>query len=139
MNFISQQRFGRSRSEGFTMIELMVVIAIILVLIAMAAGRYERSVTRAKEAVLKQDLQTMRNAIQQYTLDKQQAPLSLDDLVSAGYLREIPTDPMTRERDWHSNFEDVMLSAEQTANGITDVHSTSDTVSSFEGTAYSSW
>ena len=121
------------------MIEMMVVIAIILVLIAMAAGRYERSVTRAKEAVLKQDLQTMRSAIQQYTLDKQQAPQSLDDLVSAGYLREIPTDPITRARDWHSDFEDVMLSPEQTANGITDVHSSSDTVSSFEGTAYNSW
>ncbi len=144
MNFMSHrfgrrlgQRFGRER--GFTMIELMVVVAIILVLIAMAAGRYERSVTRAKEAVLKQDLQTMRSAIQQYTLDKQQAPVSLDDLVSAGYLREIPLDPITRDRDWHADFEDVMLSADQTANGITDVHSKSDAVSSFEGTPYSSW
>jgi|SRR5665213_308421 len=139
MDFLSRRRLKRDGSRGFTMIELMVVIAIILVLIAMAAGRYERSVTRAKEAVLKQDLQTMRSAIQQYTLDKQQAPQSLDDLVSAGYLREIPTDPITRARDWHSDFEDVMLSPEQTANGITDVHSSSDTVSSFEGTAYNSW
>jgi general secretion pathway protein G len=139
MNFFSRQRWARGGSRGFTMIEMMVVIAIILVLIAMAAGRYERSVTRAKEAVLKQDLQTMRSAIQQYTLDKQQAPLALDDLVSAGYLREIPLDPITREHDWHANFEDVMLSAEQTANGITDVHSSSDTVSTFENTPYSSW
>jgi general secretion pathway protein G len=139
MDFISRRRLARGGSRGFTMIEMMVVIAIILVLIAMAAGRYERSVTRAKEAVLKQDLQTMRSAIQQYTLDKQQAPLSLDDLVSAGYLREIPLDPITRERDWHSNFEDVLLSPEQTANGITDVHSSSDTVSTFENTSYSSW
>jgi general secretion pathway protein G len=139
MDFISRRRLARGGSRGFTMIEMMVVIAIILVLIAMAAGRYERSVTRAKEAVLKQDLQTMRSAIQQYTLDKQQAPLSLDDLVSAGYLREIPLDPITRERDWHSNFEDVLLSPEQTANGITDVHSSSDTVSTFENTPYSSW
>jgi general secretion pathway protein G len=140
MVFFSRQRLARSRgSRGFTMMELMVVIAIILVLIAMAAGRYERSVARAKEAVLKQDLQTMRGAIEQFTLDKQQAPQSLDDLVSAGYLREIPMDPITRARDWHSDFEDMMLSPEQTANGITDVHSSSESVSSFEGTAYSSW
>jgi len=80
------------------MMELMVVIAIILVLIGMAAGRYEKSVVRAREAVLKQDLTTMRNAIQQYTLDKAAGPQSLDDLVSSGYLREVPTDPMTRAR-----------------------------------------
>ena len=141
MDLFSRQRLTRTRrgSRGFTMMELMVVIAIILVLIAMAAGRYERSVARAKEAVLKQDLQTMRGAIEQFTLDKQQAPQSLDDLVSAGYLREVPMDPITRARDWHADFEDVMLSPEQTANGITDVHSSSESVSSFEGTPYSSW
>jgi general secretion pathway protein G len=146
MDFFSRRRLAPSLtptpsrgSRGFTMMELMVVIAIILVLIAMAAGRYERSVARAKEAVLKQDLQTMRGAIEQFTLDKQQAPQSLDDLVSAGYLREVPMDPITRARDWHSDFEDMMLSPEQTANGITDVHSSSESVSSFEGTPYSSW
>ena len=147
MNFLSRgfsQRFSRRRftvagSRGFTMIELMVVIAIILVLIAMAAGRYERSVTRAKEAVLKEDLQTMRNAIEQFTLDKQQAPQSIDDLVSSGYLRQVPLDPMTRGRDWHVNFEDMMLTPDQTAAGITDVHSSSDSVSPFESTPYSSW
>ena len=80
------------------MIELMVVIAIILVLVGMAAARYEQSVVRAREAVLKQDLQTMRSAIQQFTLDKQQAPQSLDDLVAAGYLSQIPVDPITRTR-----------------------------------------
>ena len=80
----------RAGARGFTMIELMVVIAIILVLIAMAAARYEQSVTRAREAVLKQDLQTMRSAIQQFTLDKQMAPQSLDDLVQAGYLTPDP-------------------------------------------------
>lgn len=146
MDFFSRPHFAGkrwarslSRSRGFTMMELMVVIAIILVLIAMAAGRYERSVARAKEAVLKQDLQTMRGAIEQFTLDKQQAPQSIDDLVSAGYLREVPLDPITRARDWHADFEDMMLTPEQTANGITDVHSSSDAISSFEGTAYSSW
>jgi general secretion pathway protein G len=126
-------------SRGFTMIEMIVVIAIILVLIGMAAGRYEKSIIRSKEAVLKQDLATMRNAIQQYTLDKEAGPQSLDDLVSAGYLREVPTDPITRERDWHTNFDNVLLSTDQTAPGLDDVHSSSDAISPFENTAYSSW
>lgn len=128
----------RGRSRAFTLIELMVVIAIILVLLAMAAGRYETSLKHAREAVLKQDLQTMRTAIQQYTLDKEQAPQSLDDLVSAGYLREIPVDPITRKRDWHADYEDVLLSVDQTSTGITDVHSSSSAIS-LEGTPYSSW
>src|ERR1700740_2110624 len=89
------RRLGKRR-RGFTMMELMVVIAIILVLIGLAAGRYEKSIIRAREAVLKQDLQTMRSAIQQYTLDKAAAPQSLSDLVSSGYLREIPVDPTPR-------------------------------------------
>lgn len=126
-------------SRGFTMIEMIVVIAIILVLIGMAAGRYEKSIVRSREAVLKQDLATMRNAIQQYTLDKEAGPQSIDDLVSAGYLREVPTDPITRERDWHTNFDNVLLSTDQTAPGIDDVHSSSDAISPFENTAYSSW
>jgi general secretion pathway protein G len=136
---LNSLRRRADRSGGFTMMELMVVIAIILVLIGMAAGRYEKSVVRAREAVLKQDLATMRNAIQQYTLDKAAGPQSLDDLVASGYLREVPTDPMTRARDWHTDFDNVLLSADQTAPGITDVHSTSDAVSPFENTPYSSW
>ena len=131
-------RAARS-NRGFTMMELMVVIAIILVLIGMAAGRYEKSVVRAREAVLKQDLQTMRSAMQQYTLDKAAGPQSLDDLVSAGYLREVPTDPMTRARDWHTDSDNVLLSVDQSSPGITDVHSTSDSVSPFESTPYNSW
>jgi general secretion pathway protein G len=127
------------RERGFTLLEIMVVIAIILVLISMAAGRYERSLTRAREAVLKQDLQTMRNAIQQYTLDKQRAPQSIQDMVSAGYLREVPVDPITHDRDWKLAFEDVLLSPDQTSSGLTDVHSGSDTVSEFEQTPYNTW
>jgi len=132
-------RRAANGSRGFTMIEMIVVIAIILVLISMAAGRYEKSIIRSREAVLKQDLATMRNAIQQFTLDKEAGPQSLDDLVSAGYLREVPTDPITRQRDWHTNFDNVLLSTDQTAPGIDDVHSSSDTVSPFENTPYSSW
>jgi general secretion pathway protein G len=138
-NRLAVSRGVRKGTRGFTMIEMMFVIFIILVLIAMAGGRYEKSVIRAKEAVLKQDLATMRNAIQQYTLDKAAGPQSLDDLVSAGYLRELPTDPITRAREWHTDFDNVLLSTDQTSPGISDVHSTSDSVSPFENTPYSSW
>jgi general secretion pathway protein G len=118
---------------------MITVIAIIMVLVGIAAGQYQRSIVRAREAVLKQDLQTLRGAIQQYTLDKQQAPPSLEELAAAGYLREVPIDPMTRMRDWRLDFEDLLLSPDQTASGLSDVHSNSDTVSPFEGTPYNSW
>jgi general secretion pathway protein G len=129
----------RLLSAGFTLIELLIVITIILILAGIAAGRYERSVLRSKEAVLKQDLFVMRQAIQQFTLDKQAAPASLDDLVQAKYISGIPTDPITRNKDWHLDFEDVLLSPTQTSSGLTDVHSASDSTSPFENTAYSTW
>lgn len=126
--------------SGFTLLELMVVITIILILLSLAAGRYEQSVLRAKEAALKQNLQVMRKAIDEYTLDKLAAPQSLEDLVGAGYLREIPVDPMTRKKDWLVDYEtDVLYSPEQTSTGIGKVHSASDKVSPFEGTPYNSW
>jgi general secretion pathway protein G len=127
-------------ARGFTLIELMVVITIIMVLIGIAAARYEKSITRSKEAVLKQDLQVIRQAIDQFTLDKQRAPGSLDELVSEQYLRgPVPMDPMTNQRNWNVEMGDVVLSADQTGTGIIDVHSASDQVSPFEGTPYSSW
>ena len=125
---------------GFTLLEMMVVITIILILLSLATGRYQQSVLRAKEASLKQDLAVMRKAIDQYTLDKLAAPQSLDDLVSAGYLREVPTDPITLKKDWLVDYEtDVLFSPEQTSTGVSNVHSASDRISPFEGTAYNLW
>jgi len=127
------------KAIGFTVLELMIVITIILILMALGAGRYQQSVLRAKEVALKQTLNVMRKAIDNYTLDKQQAPGSLEELVSAQYLREIPVDPITGRRDWRVVFEDVSLSPEQTGAGITDVFSTSDKISPTEKTPYSTW
>ena len=110
-------------AAGFSLLEMMIVITIILILAGIAAARYERSVLRAKEATLKQDLFVMRNAIQQYTLDKEAGPSSLDDLVQGKYLSAIPTDPITRNKDWHTDSEQVLLDPQQTTPGITDVHS----------------
>ena len=124
---------------GFTLLELMIVISIILILIGMAAQRYDKAVERSREAVLKHDLQVMREAIDNYTLDKQAAPQSLDDLQQAGYLREVPVDPMTRAKDWVPQFDNVVMSPDQVTTGIVDVHSNSGGTSPFEGTPYNTW
>jgi general secretion pathway protein G len=129
----------RSAVAGFTMLELMVVIAIMLILLGMAAGKYVRSVQRAREATLHHDLMVMRQAIEQYTLDKQAAPQSLDDLVQGGYLHELPNDPMTEKKDWVPDTDNLLLSPDQTTTGITDVHSASGALSPFENTPYNTW
>lgn len=126
-------------AAGFTLIELMVVISIILILIAIAVPMYQQSVIRAKEAVLKQDLKTMRDQIDNYTMDKEKAPQSLDDLVQAHYLRQIPKDPFTHsDSTWQVETSDTMETLDQTESGITDVHSGSNETGS-DGTPYSSW
>lgn len=134
-----EMKRNRRVPRGFTLLELMVVIAIIAILATIAAGHYEQSIVRAREAALRQDLAEMRKAIQNYTLDKEAGPVSLDDLVTAQYLREIPTDPMTRLKDWNTESCDAVLSPDQSFTGICDVHSASDRVSPFENTPYSSW
>jgi general secretion pathway protein G len=126
-------------AAGFSLLEMIIVMTIIAILAGIAIGRYERSVLRSKEAVLKQDLFVMRNAIQQYTLDKEAGPSSLDDLVGGKYLSAIPTDPITRNKEWHTESEQVLLDPQQTTPGITDVHSSSDQVSPFENTSYNTW
>jgi general secretion pathway protein G len=130
---------NRTPTRGFTLIELMIVITIIFILLGLAAGRYDRSVVRAREATLHQDLQVMRQAIDNYTLDKQSAPQSIDSLQQAGYLRVVPTDPMTQQKDWQPQFDEVVLSPDQTGTGMVDVHSNSDRVSPFDGTPYKDW
>ena len=124
--------------RGFTIIELMVVMLIISILIGIAAIAYDKTILRAREAGLKQDLQTMRQAIDNYTLDKQQAPQSLDDLVDAHYLREVPVDPISRQKDWVPHMSETVLSPEQTGTGIDDVHSGSEEIGS-DGRPYSNW
>jgi general secretion pathway protein G len=133
------KRRGRVSRAGFTLIELMIVITIILILIGIAVGRYDKSVQKANEAVLKNNLQTIRTSIDNYTLDKQAAPQSIDDLVQAGYLRSVPTDPMTRAKDWVPQYDTVVLSPEQTSTGMVDVHSNSGRVSPFDQTPYNEW
>lgn len=125
--------------RGFTLIELMIVISLLLILISIAIPIYNQAILRAKESVLRQDLFTMRQVIDQYTLDKQKAPQSLGDLVSAGYLKQIPIDPFTAKSDtWVPVEEDVIQDPSVTEPGITDVHSGSSQTGS-DGTAYSSW
>jgi general secretion pathway protein G len=128
----------KSRVRGFTLLELMIVLSIIMILMAVAVPMYNQSIVQARESVLRQNLSTLRNVIQQYTLDKQKAPQSLDDLKTAGYLREIPLDPMTREANWEVTQEDVLMAVDQENPGINDVHSASNGTAS-DGTAYSSW
>ena len=144
-------RLGRLRTSGkpdkahlganaFTLIELMIVMVLIMILAAMAVPTYRVAVTRARETVLKDDLFTLRKLIDQYTLDKQQPPQSLDDLVEAGYLHGgLPIDPFTgSNQTWQTDVEDVPLSGQQTVPGIVDVHSGSD-AQSLDGSSYSSW
>ncbi len=130
----------RGRGEhGFTMIELLIVIMIMAILVGIAAMKYDQVVQHSKEAVLKSDLRTLRDAIDHYTLDKQAAPQSVDDLKQAGYLREVPVDPMTQAKDWVPQFDAVVLSPDQTTTGMVDVHSNSSRVSPFEHTPYNEW
>ena len=123
---------------GFTLVELMIVMAIISILLALAVPMYQKSIMRSKETVLRQNLFTLRVQIDEYTYDKGKAPQSLQDLVSEGYLRQIPLDPITGQADWTTVMEDAVSSVNQTEPGIFDVHSKSDKLS-LDGTRYSDW
>ena len=131
-------RRARRHQGGFTLLELMIVISMIMILMAVAVPMYNQAIVQALESVLRSNLSTLRNVISQYTLDKQKAPQSLDDIVQAGYLRQVPLDPMTRQPNWEVVQEDVMMAVDQQDPGITDVHSASSGTAS-DGTAYSTW
>ena len=128
----------RSNASGFTLLEMMIVISIIIILMAVAIPNYNRTVIQSRESVLRSNLSTLRSVISQYTLDKQKAPQSLDDLVQEHYLRQIPVDPMTKETNWEVVQEDTLMSVDQQEPGIYDVHSASSGTAS-DGTAYSTW
>ena len=132
-------KFRKKNGRGFTLIELMIVISMMMILIAIAIPAYRQSIVRAREGVLKQNLFTLRTLISQYTLDKQKAPEALDDLVSAGYIKQIPNDPISLKADWTVVQEDdTLMSADEESGGIDDVNSSSDQTGS-DGTAYSTW
>jgi general secretion pathway protein G len=128
----------RNRANGFTLLEMMIVISVIIILMAVAIPNYNRTVIQARESVLRSNLSTLRSVISQYTLDKQKAPQSLDDLVQAGYLRQIPVDPITKETNWEVVQEDTLMAVDQQEPGIVDVHSASSGTAS-DATAYNTW
>jgi general secretion pathway protein G len=130
---------GVKREDGFTLIELVVVMAIIAILASLAVPVFTAQLKKAREAVLQEDLHVMRNAIDSYTMDKGKAPQSLDDLVQAGYLRAIPVDPMTHSSDtWATDTSDTYESVDESQTGINDVHSGSQDVGT-NGKMYSTW
>jgi general secretion pathway protein G len=127
------------RDSGFTLIELMVVMAIIAILATIAIPAYTANIKHAREAVLREDLHTMRGAIDQYTYDKQKAPQGAEDLVQSGYLKQIPKDPFTQRADtWIFDQGSALATIDETQGGIDDVHSGSQLVST-EGTTYNTW
>ncbi len=128
-----------TKDAGFTLIELMIVMAIIGVLAVIAVPSYVGAIKHAREAVLREDLHVMRAAIDSYTMDKQKAPQALDDLVTDGYLKSIPEDPMTRSTSsWVTDSNTDLMSVDQTDPGITDVHSGSTEPGS-DGQSYGTW
>ncbi len=132
-------RTRSGRRGGFTLIEMMIVMAIIVILIAVAVPFYQKAITRAKESVLHNNIFALRSAIDEYSYDKQKAPQSLQDLVSQGYLREIPKDPITQRADsWKIIMEDPGQAVSQTEPGIYDIRSGAALRSS-DGTAYADW
>ncbi len=136
----ARTRSGRlNRTPGFSLLELMIVLTIIAILASIAVPMYQATILRAREAVLHENLHSLRTVIDQYTADKRTAPQSLDDLIAAGYLREVPEDPITRSRTtWQVEFGATAMVPDQLETGIVDVNSGAPSIST-EGTLYSEW
>jgi general secretion pathway protein G len=132
------QEPGRKSACGFTLLEMVVVVSIITIMMAVAIPIYNRSILHARERALQSDLDMLNKTIVQYTLDKQKAPQSLDDLKTAGYIEKIPNDPMTDEPNWEVEQDETLLSIDQQDPGVYGVHSASNAIGS-NGQAYSSW
>ena len=129
-------RSGKRR--GYTLIEIIIVMTVMSILLSAAVPLYTRVVNRTKESVLRNNLFSIRTVIDEYTYDKQKAPQSLNDLVTEGYLRQVPEDPLTGNNKWKEIMEDALTQVNQTEPGIFDVRSLSDKTSS-EGTPYAEW
>ncbi|MGA7412520.1 MAG: type II secretion system protein [Bryobacteraceae bacterium] len=135
------RQFSRRRAlaAGFTLIELMIVMAIVSILLAIAIPIYQKSIQRSKESVLRNNLFTLRTMVDEYTIDKQHAPLTLDDLVTEGYLRQVPQDPMTgSNQTWKLIMEEQSVGGSSQPPGIFDVHSGSDKMG-LDGTPIADW
>ena len=125
-------------ARGFTLLELMIVISILVILALIAMAQYNKTVQAAREATLREDLYTMRKMIDQYAADKGKLPQSLDDLRGAGYIHDIPIDPMTDAADWQVEFgEDPGSTGGE--QGVTNVRSSSAEISSDGSSRYSEW
>jgi len=132
-----QKTGSKWQAAGFTLLELMIVISIIIILASITLPQYQKTIMHTRETVLKDDLRKMRSLLDQFAADKGRLPQSLDELVSEGYMREVPIDPFTGQKDWALTTGEDPTSLEG-AQGVTDVHSASAETST-EGTPYSEW
>jgi general secretion pathway protein G len=132
-------RIGRRGAAGFTLIEVLIVMVIISILAGTGLYMYNNSVTSAREAVLRQDLTDLREAIDRYYADKNKWPASLDALVTDKYIRAVPADPITKAPDWQTTYGEPDPSNPNAEPGISDVHSASDLTSPLTGTPYAEW